>query len=107
MTDGKKTRQETIDELTLALLYLTRFNDREGSRFNEIAWKNYDFDSIERLDAEEYIIDPNKWQKTKEKDIWTKRRRKYIRSILLSLMLPDCHITTTRTASMCALKWSI
>lgn len=60
MTEGKKTRQETIDELTLALLYLTRFNDREGSRFNEIAWKNYDFDSIERLDAEEYIIDPKR-----------------------------------------------
>ena len=60
MTDGKKTRQETIDELTLALLYLTRFNDREGSRFNEIAWKNYEFDSIERLDAEEYIINPKR-----------------------------------------------
>ena len=57
---GKKTRQETIDELTLALLYLTRFNDREGSRFNEIAWKNYDFDSIERLDKDEYIINPKR-----------------------------------------------
>ena len=57
---GKKTRQETIDELTLALMYLTRFNDREGSHFNEMAWKGYDFDSIERLDQSDYIFDPKR-----------------------------------------------
>ena len=46
----KQNRQDAIDELTLALLYLTRFHDMEGNRFNEIAWKGYDFDAIERLD---------------------------------------------------------
>ena len=55
-----KTRQEAIDELTLALLYLTRFPDREGSSFDEIAWKNYDFDAIDRLDKEGLIIDPKR-----------------------------------------------
>ena len=55
-----KTRQEAIDELTLALLYLTRFPDREGSSFDEIAWKNYDFDAIDRLDKEGLIINPKR-----------------------------------------------
>ncbi|MCR5777314.1 MAG: bifunctional helix-turn-helix transcriptional regulator/GNAT family N-acetyltransferase [Lachnospiraceae bacterium] len=55
-----RTREEVIDELTLALLYLTRFNDSEGSPFNEMAWKNYDFDAIDRLDKEDLIIDPKR-----------------------------------------------
>jgi len=37
-----------IDSLTLALLYLTRFPDGERYRFDEISWKNYDFDAINR-----------------------------------------------------------
>ena len=53
-----KTREETIDDLILALMYLTRFNDGEGSPFNEIAWKNYDFDAIDRLDRKDLVIDP-------------------------------------------------
>ena len=57
---SKKTRQEAIEELTLALLYLTRFRDREGSNFHEISWKNYDFDTIESLDKSDYIIDPKR-----------------------------------------------
>ncbi len=55
-----RTREEVIDELTLALLYLTRFNDSEGSPFNEMTWKNYDFDAIDRLDKEDLIIDPKR-----------------------------------------------
>lgn len=54
----KKNGQEAIDNLTLALLYLTRFHDREGNHFNEISWKGYDFNAIERLDKEDLIIDP-------------------------------------------------
>jgi ribosomal protein S18 acetylase RimI-like enzyme len=56
----KKSRQEAIDELTLALLYLTRFPDGEGNRYDEIAWKNYDFDAIDRLDEEKLIINPKR-----------------------------------------------
>ena len=55
-----KTRQEAIDDLTLALLYLTRFQDGEGNRYDEIAWKNYDFDAIDRLDEAELIINPKR-----------------------------------------------
>ena len=57
---SKKIRQEAIEELTLALLYLTRFRDREGSNFHEISWKGYDFDTIESLDKSDYIIDPKR-----------------------------------------------
>ena len=58
--DRKKTRQEAIEELTLALLYLTRFSDREGRRYNDIAWKNYDFDTIDRLDEQDLIVNPKR-----------------------------------------------
>lgn len=57
---NKKNRQEAIDELTLALLYLTSFPDGEGSRFEEIAWKNYDFGAIDRLDGQELIVNPKR-----------------------------------------------
>lgn len=57
---NKKSREEAIDELTLALLYLNRFPDGEGSRFNEISWKNYPFESIDRLDEKELIINPRR-----------------------------------------------
>ena len=56
----KKTRQDAIDELTLMLLYLTRFPDGEGKRYDEIAWKNYDFDAIDRLDEQELIFNPKR-----------------------------------------------
>jgi len=55
-----KSRKDAIDELTLALLYLTRFPDGEGRAFDEISWKNYDFDAIDRLDEKELIIIPKK-----------------------------------------------
>ena len=52
------TRQEAIENLTLALLYLTRFGDGTGQPFNEIAWKNYDFDAIDALDSKDLVVDP-------------------------------------------------
>ena len=55
---SKRSVQDAIDDLTLALLYLTRFPDREGNHFDEITWKGYDFDALERLDKENYIFDP-------------------------------------------------
>jgi len=55
-----RTRDEAIDDMILALMYLTRFNDGEGRPFNELAWKNYEFDAIDRLDKEDFIINPKK-----------------------------------------------
>lgn len=87
---GKKTRQETIDELTLALMYLTRFNDREGSHFNEMAWKGYDFDSIERLDQSDYIFDPKRSRGGAYKHAYlTEKGRQRAREILKELDAED------------------
>ena len=48
-----------VDEMVLALLWLTAFRDRFGER----AWKSHDWDALDRLHAKGYIPDP----KTKAK----------------------------------------
>ncbi|MCR5734918.1 MAG: GNAT family N-acetyltransferase [Lachnospiraceae bacterium] len=81
-----KTRQEAIDELTLALLYLTRFPDGEGNRYDEISWKNYDFDAIDRLDEAELIINPKSKRGRSDKYAYmTESGRNKARDILASL----------------------
>lgn len=48
--------EKAIKELTMMLMYLTRFN--EGKRFGsslDMAWKGYDFEIINELDEEDYI----------------------------------------------------
>ncbi len=53
----KTTAQEAMKELTMALMYLSRFC--EGSKFSEAtefyAWKGYDFDVINSLEDDDYI----------------------------------------------------
>ncbi len=45
--------EDTIDELTLILLYLTREKDRYG---NVYSWKGYDFGALNRLSEKELIL---------------------------------------------------
>jgi len=45
---------EKVDEMTLALLYLTTFNDRYGLR----AWKGFAWDILDRLHEKGYIDNP-------------------------------------------------
>ena len=90
---GKRKREDVIDELTLALLYLTRFNDREGNHFNEMAWKNYDFDAIERLDNSDYIVDPKRSRGGGYKHAYlTEKGREKAREILKELNAEDYKI---------------
>ncbi len=52
----KTNPEKAVKELTMLLMYLTRFN--EGGRFEsdlDMAWKGYDFDIINELDEEDYI----------------------------------------------------
>lgn len=52
----KTNPEKAIKELTMLLMYLTRFN--EGGRFGtsmDMAWKGYDFHIIDQLDEEDYI----------------------------------------------------
>lgn len=43
-----------VDEMVLALLFLTMFKDRGGLR----AWKGHDWDALDRLYEKGYISDP-------------------------------------------------
>lgn len=45
---------EKVDEMTLALLYLTTFKDKHGVR----AWKGHSWDVLDRLYESGYIYDP-------------------------------------------------
>jgi len=52
----KTTPEKAMKELTMILMYLSRFN--ENNRFEssmDMAWKGYDFDIINELDEEDYI----------------------------------------------------
>lgn len=46
--------EQKVDEITLALLYLTTFKDKHGLR----AWKSHDWDVLNRLHDSGYIHDP-------------------------------------------------
>jgi hypothetical protein len=45
---------EKVDEMTLALLYLTTFKDKHGPR----AWKTHSWDVLDRLHESGYIHEP-------------------------------------------------
>ena len=46
--------RDKIDEITLALLWLTSFKDPMGMR----AWKGQDWETMDRLYSKGYISDP-------------------------------------------------
>lgn len=52
----KITPEKAMKELTMVLMYLSRFN--EGKHLDsrmDMAWKGYDFDIVNELDDEDYI----------------------------------------------------
>jgi len=46
--------EQKVDEISLALLYLTTFKDKFGFR----AWKSHSWDVLDRLHESGYIDDP-------------------------------------------------
>ncbi len=46
--------RDKVDELVLALLFLTTHDDPPGKR----AWKGHDWDAMDRLHEKGYISDP-------------------------------------------------
>jgi hypothetical protein len=52
--NGMEYDQDKVDEMTLALLWLTSFKDPGGVR----AWKGQHWDTMERLHSKGYISDP-------------------------------------------------
>lgn len=61
MTMNKKSREQAIEELTLMLLYLTRFQDNnEFRRYLENSWKGYDHEALDELEKKELLYQPKK-----------------------------------------------
>lgn len=57
--NSKKTYKESIKELSLMLMYLTRTQDNnEFCRYMELSWKGYDFDILDKLESDELIYQP-------------------------------------------------
>jgi hypothetical protein len=54
--------QDKVDEITLALLWLTSFKQPVGVR----AWKGQDWETMERLHAKGFISDPKSKAKSVE-----------------------------------------
>jgi len=52
--------KDKIDEMVLALLYLTTFGEKDWKR----AWKGHDWDSLNRLHEKGYISDPKNKNKS-------------------------------------------
>ena len=52
---SKKSRRQATEDLTLALLYLTRFDD-ENRPHQQISWKGYDFDALEKMEEKDLLI---------------------------------------------------
>lgn len=46
--------KEKVDEMTLALLYLVMFDEKQGS----FAWKGFDWETMNRLYEKGYISNP-------------------------------------------------
>lgn len=61
--ETKTPPKQAVHDLTLALIYLTRFLEERGKKtdFWEArefkAWKSYDWDALDQLDEEGYVID--------------------------------------------------
>jgi len=52
----KTNPEKAVKELTMILMYLTRFNEKNNfASLLDMAWKGYDFDVIDELDSQDYI----------------------------------------------------
>ena len=80
--------KQAVKELTMALLYLSRFCERE--KFSEAkdfyAWKGYDFDTLNELDDENYIHQGSH----RSKSVYlTEMGKEYARSLLEKYGIDD------------------
>lgn len=75
----KKSREQAVEELSLMLLYLTRFHDNNKfCRYMEPSWKGYDFEVLNRLEQEEYLYQPKKTKISYLSEAGKERARKLL-----------------------------
>ena len=61
MEESKKSYEESIEELSLMLMYLTRRREQEnygGNVYRELSWKGYDFDALDKMEKEDLLWQP-------------------------------------------------
>lgn len=56
----KTDAKTAIEELTMMLIYLSHFTERDrfankNDKYAKYAWKGYDFDMLNKLDEQDYI----------------------------------------------------
>ena len=57
--ESKKSYEQSLEELSLMLMYLTRTQDNnEFCRYRELSWKGYDFDTMGRMEEENLLWQP-------------------------------------------------
>ena len=86
----KITAKEAMKELTMILMYLSRFED--DSTFNQdkdyYAWKGYDFDVINKLWDEDYIRQGKHPSRSKSVYI-TKNGEEYAKELMVKYGISD------------------
>lgn len=82
--------KETIKELTMILMYLTRFSEYDNFLDEEhfYAWKGYNFDALNELDEEKYINQGDHPSRTK-KVFLTEDGKKYAKELLTKYGIND------------------
>ena len=83
---NKKSRKQAIEELSLMLIYLTRFQDNnEYCRYLENSWKSYDFEVLNELENKELLF-----QQKKNKCVYlSEEGKKAARSLLAEYNIAD------------------
>lgn len=89
---NKKTREQAIEELSLMLMYLTRFQDNnEFCRYREVTWKGYDFEALNQLEEKEMIL-----QRRKSKCAYmTETGKEHARELLQEYQISDKELHET------------
>lgn len=82
--------KQAMEELTMILMYLSRFSN--GEKFSEAkdfyAWKGYDFNVINKLWDEDYVRQGNHPSKTKKVYI-TESGKEYAKQLLEKYSILD------------------
>lgn len=87
---NKTEAKQAMEELTMILMYLSRFSN--GEKFSEAkdfyAWKGYDFDVINKLWDEDYVRQGNHPSRTKKVYI-TESGKEYAKQLLEKYSILD------------------
>ena len=84
----KTSSKEAMKELTMMLMYLSRITEERDFKKAEdfYAWKNYDFDTVDLLESEEYI---HQGRKSSKRVYLTEDGKAYAKALLKKYEIAD------------------